>query len=426
MSGVRGNSGRTTGRPEVFLCPSISRVVSSGLLFCFSICLLYIGFGLPLPIAATASPDFLLAGSIRRNGFVFHNTSHNGLRGSMKRTSYGLLLMLMILPVFGQEGTLIVLNKSDHTASLIDVVTRKNITILPTGTAPHEVAVSPDGKLAVVANYGTGQSPGNTLTLLNIAEKKKVKDINLGEYRRPHGIVWLAKQTIAVTAEANKAFLLVNIDTGTILHAISTDQNTSHMVELALQGERAFVTNIGSGTTTVIDLKEKKWLMNIETGAGAEGIACSPDGKEIWVTNRGANTLSVIEVASLKVVATLESRSFPIRVKFTPDGKFALVSNAQSGDLAVFDAKGKKEVRRVKMEFSPVVDADQRLFGNQFGQSPVPVGILIDPTGTFAFVANTQADIVTMVDLREWKIVDRLVAGKEPDGLGFSRISLTK
>ncbi|MBI3111300.1 MAG: beta-propeller fold lactonase family protein [Ignavibacteriales bacterium] len=344
----------------------------------------------------------------------------------MKRLLCLVIAMLVSPVTYGQQGTLIVLNKSDHTASLIDVVTRKNVSTLPTGTAPHEVAVSADGKLAVVANYGTGQSPGNTLTLLNIAEKRKVKDINLGEYRRPHGIVWLAKQTIAVTTEANKALLLVNIDTGMILHAILTDQNTSHMVELALQSERAFVTNIGSGTTTVIDLKEKKWLTNIETGAGTEGIACSPDGKEIWVTNRAANTVSVIEVASLKVVATLESRSFPIRVKFTPNGKFALVSNAQSGEVGVFDVKERKEVRRLKMEFTPVVDADQRLFGNQFGKSPVPVGILIEPSGTFAFIANTQADIVTMVDLREWKIVDRLVAGKEPDGLGYSKLRVAE
>lgn len=344
----------------------------------------------------------------------------------MKQALWSIALMFVTLPAFGQEGTLIVLNKSDHTASLIDIETKKSIATLPTGTAPHEVAVSPDGKLAVVANYGTGQGPGHTLTLLNIAEKKKVKDIDLGEYKRPHGIVWLAKQTIAVTVEANKALLLVDIEAGTILHAIVTGQHTSHMVELAPQSAKAFVTNIGSGTTTVIDLKEKKWLTNIETGAGSEGIACSPDGKEIWVTNRAANTVSVIEVASLKVVATLESKAFPIRVKFTPDGKFALVSNAQSGEVSVFDVNGREEVRRMKMEFSPVVDADQRLFGNQFGKSPVPVGILIDPSGTFAFIANTQADIVTMVDLREWKIVDRLVAGKEPDGLGYSKIKIAE
>jgi DNA-binding beta-propeller fold protein YncE len=60
------------------------------------------------------------------------------------------------------------------------------------------------------------------------------------------------------------------------------------------------------------------------------------------------------------------------------------------------------------------------LFGTQFGKSPVPVGILIEPSGRYAFVANTQADVGTVIDLKEWRIVDRFVVGKESDGLGHS------
>jgi len=71
-----------------------------------------------------------------------------------------------------------------------------------------------------------------------------------------------------------------------------------------------------------------------------------------------------------------------------------------------------------------VNDADRQLFGNQFGTSPVPVGILVEPSGRYAYVANTQADVVTVLDLKEWRIADRLTAGKEPDGLGYSSIRI--
>lgn len=340
--------------------------------------------------------------------------------------------IIMLLAVLGmadglaQTGTLIVLNKSDHTATLIDVASRNVRGTVPTGTAPHEVAVSPDGKTAVVANYGTRETPGNTLSVIDISAKRKLKDIDLGDYKRPHGIVWMKDHTVVVTVEANRAVLLVDVQSGKVLNAIETDQNVSHMVVLTPDQAKAFIANIGSGSTTAIDLKEKRRIANIETGAGAEGIDLSPDGKEVWVTNRSANTVSVIDVATLKVAATLESKAFPIRIKFTPDGKHALVSNAQSGEVAVFDAQTKKEVRRIKMEFSPVNDADKRLFGNQFGTSPVPVGILIEPSGRYAYVANTQADVVTVIDLKDWKIADRLTAGKEPDGLGYSKLVLEK
>jgi YVTN family beta-propeller protein len=333
---------------------------------------------------------------------------------------------LWSLPSFGQSGTLVVLNKSDHTASLIDLATKQNVAVVPTGFGPHEVAVSPDGKTAVVANYGAGQQPGNSLSVVDVMGKKKVKDVDLGDYKRPHGIAWLSGNTVAVTAEGNKALLLVDVEAGKITSAIETGQNVSHMVVVTPDRSKAFVANIGSGTVTVLDLTERKKLIDIETGAGAEGIDISPDGHEVWVTNRQANTVSVIDVASLKIIATLESKAFPIRVKMTPDGKHALVSNAQSGEVAVFDARERKEIRRIKMEFSPVNDADKRLFGNQFGTSPVPVGILIEPSGRFAYVANTQADVITVIDLKEWKVADRLTAGKEPDGLGYSKVAVEK
>ncbi|MCI0707353.1 MAG: beta-propeller fold lactonase family protein [Ignavibacteriae bacterium] len=323
-------------------------------------------------------------------------------------------------------GTLIVLNKSDHTVTLIDAASKKSLATIPTGKHPHEVAISPDGTLAVVADYGNGPNPGNTLTVIDIPGMKQLKTVSLGDYRRPHGIEWVKDNTVAVTVEANKALLLVDIQEGNVLHAIVTGENVSHMVVVTKDLSKAFVANIGSGTTTVLDLNANKKLADIETGAGAEGIAITPDGKEVWVTNRSANTVSVIDAATHNVLATLESKAFPIRVKITPDGKHALVSSAQSGEVVVFDVKERKEIRRIKMEFSPVNDADQRLFGSQFGTSLVPVGILIEPSGSFAYVANTQADVVTVIDMMEWKIADRLVAGKEPDGLGFSSVAVKR
>ncbi len=336
-----------------------------------------------------------------------------------------LILLAVSIAQAADSGTLLVLNKSDNTVSLIDLGNRKVVATIPTGVGPHEVAVSPNGRLAVVANYGA-QTPGSSLTVIDIPAKKVLKTIELGDYRRPHGIVWLKGDEVALTAEVNKALLIVDINTGKVSSNVVTDQNVSHMVVVSPKYGRAFVANIGSGSVTVIDLKTFTKLVDLPTGAGAEGIDISPDEKEVWISNRAANTVSVIETALPKVVATLESRDFPIRVKFTPDGKHVLVSNARSGDIAIFDAATKKEIKRVSMEVkaSEGSNTGGRLFGNQFGQSPVPVGILVAPGLGHAFVANTNADIVTMVDLKTWQIVDRLTAGKEPDGLGYSKLTV--
>jgi YVTN family beta-propeller protein len=345
---------------------------------------------------------------------------------SLRQILLCLLAAAMPSIAAADSGTLLVLNKSDNTVSLINVATKTAVATIPTGAGPHEVAVSPNGKIAVIANYGTQQVPGSSLTVIDVAAKKTLKTIDLGEYRRPHGIEWLRGNEIVITAEGNKALLIVDIESGKVVAAIATDQNVSHMVVLARRSNKAFVANIGSGSVTVIDLKTRKKISDLATGAGAEGIDISPDEKEVWVTNRAANTVSVIDVNTLKILATLESKDFPIRVKFAPGGRFVLVSNARSGDVAIFDAAAKKEIRRVPMLLKAAEGSTsgQRIFGDQFGQSPVPVGILVSPKLSHAFVANTNADIVTMIDLKTWQVAGRLTAGKEPDGLGYSPVTL--
>jgi YVTN family beta-propeller protein len=318
------------------------------------------------------------------------------------------------------SGTLLVLNKSDDTVSLIDLASQKTAATLPTGDGPHEVAVSADGKTAVVTNYGTADAPGRSLTVIDVPAKKAVRTIDLGEYRRPHGIAWLKGNEVAVTVEGSKAMLIVDVAAGKVLQAIPTGQDVSHMVAISSKHGRAFVANIGSGSATVIDLAKRAHVTDIVTGKGAEGIDVSPDGGEVWVTNRDANTVSVIDAATLKITATLEPGAVPIRVKFVSGGKHALVSNARSGDVSVFDTATKQRIASIPMQAKAVEGKEQRLFGNQFGQGPVPVGILVAPGVPVAFVANTNADIVSVIDLKSWQIVERLTAGKEPDGLGYS------
>ncbi len=320
-------------------------------------------------------------------------------------------------------GTLIVLNKSDATASFINPISGETVGTVSTGTGPHEVAVSPDGRLAVIADYGE-RTPGNTLTLIDVPGRRVLKTVDLGEHRRPHGIAFLrdGKRVVVTTEEAHTT-VLVDLETDRVSRSIATGQEISHMVALSPDETRAFVANIGSGSVSVLDLESGERVAVVPTGTGAEGIDVTPDGEQVWITNRGANTVSVLDARSLEIVDTLPCSNFPIRVKITPDGEHALVSNARSGDVAVFEVAGRKEVQRISMDVQPDENLDGRLFGDAFEGSPVPIGILVQPDGKRAYVANTYADIITVIDLETWAIVGRIAAGTEPDGLGWSALA---
>jgi YVTN family beta-propeller protein len=337
----------------------------------------------------------------------------------MRKILWSFLILLGSNSLLFAE-TLIVLNKAEATASLIDLKSQSVVATIKTGNGPHEAAVSKDGKLAIATNYGTQEAPGNSLTLIDLTSSSAIKTIDLGEYNRPHGVQWLPDgKHVAVTAEQNKALLLINIETGKVEKKIDTGQEISHMVRLAPDATRAYVASIGSGTVTVIDLNKGEAIKVIPTGKGAEGIDITPDGAWIWVTNRAADTVSVIDANSLEIAKTLDSKSFPIRAKVTPDGKKVYVTNAKSGDITVFDAVQKTELQKIQIPVD-AVDTQGRLFGGQFGNSSVPVGILIHPGGKWAYIAHANADIITILDLESGKPSGKLKAGKEPDGMAYS------
>jgi YVTN family beta-propeller protein len=338
----------------------------------------------------------------------------------MRRRRFLLLLAISLAMTAraAADDRLIILNKSDDTASILDATSGKALATIPVGHGPHEVAVLAGGRIAAVADYGDRDRPGRTITLLDLGKNVKAGSIELPEGARPHGLFPLLDGRLLATAEGLKELLLVDPAARRVEHRVPTFQEVSHMVVATPDGSRAFVANIGSGSVTVIE--GRKAIKQIPTGKGAEGIAITPDGREVWVTNREADTVSVIDVSSLEIAATVPAAQFPIRVKITPGGKRALVSCANTGDVAVFDVASRREVGRIKLDEQAVAGAEKRLFSTQFGKSPVPVGLLIAPDGRRAWVASTNADVVSEIDLANLAVARRLSAGKEPDGLAGS------
>ena len=124
------------------------------------------------------------------------------------RLSAAVALLASVLPplasaqVSGITGTLVVTNKTPSTATIIDVASGRTLATLPTGAGPHEITISSDGRTAVVTDY-SGQ-PGRTLTVIDVPALRVVRTIDLGQYNRPHGIVFLPGDSlVAVTSEAS-------------------------------------------------------------------------------------------------------------------------------------------------------------------------------------------------------------------------------
>ena len=191
--------------------------------------------------------------------------------------------------------TLLVVRKSAGAVDFVDPGSGLTLSSVAVGFAPHEISRSPDGRFAAVSNYGTREKPGATLSVLDLEHPRELRRIELGTWRRPHGVVWYAQDRIAVTTEEPAALLIVDPRAARVITQVPTEQAGSHMVAVISDPLRAFVTNRVAGSTTVIDLASSRKLADVPTGAGSEAIAVTRDGREVWVAAREAGTITVLD-----------------------------------------------------------------------------------------------------------------------------------
>lgn len=299
-------------------------------------------------------------------------------------------------------ATLLVLNKADSTLAFVDPASLQVLAKIPTGNAPHEVAVSTDGRIALVANYGTGPEPGSTVSIVDTAARKETKRLALPLFR-PHGTYAIGSH-IYFTAEGSRVVARYDVPSGAIDWICGTDANVTHMVVVAPGEKKIYTANIGSDSVTVIDLTNAPRAIvarQIAVGKGPEGIDLSPDGHEIWVAHRGDGALSIIDTATEKVAQTITTGTkMANRVKFTRDGKRVLISDVPSNQVLVYDAATKLLVKKIATDAGPE-------------------GILIAPDGKRAFVACANAGKVAVLDLDTLTITGSVATGNQPDGMAW-------
>ena len=299
-------------------------------------------------------------------------------------------------------AVLLLLNKADSNLAFVDPTTLQVMTKIATGNGPHEVAVSTDGKVALVANYGTGPEPGGTVSIIDIAARKESKRLAL-PILRPHGTFAIGSH-IYFTAEGSRVVARYDVAAGAIDWIAGSGANTTHMLVVTAGEKKIYTANIGSDSVSVFDLNNAPrvvGLKQIAVGKGPEGIDLSPDDREVWVSHRGDGALSIIDTTTDAVIQKVTTGTkMANRVKFTTDGKRVLVSDPPSNAVLVFDAATRQLVKKIETEAGPS-------------------GILIAPDGKRAFIACSAAGKVQVLDLDSLTISGSTATGKDPDGMAW-------
>ncbi len=298
---------------------------------------------------------------------------------------------------------LLALNKTEGSLAFIDPNDMKLLGKVPTGDNPHEVVASSDGKIAFVANYGA-QTPGNSLSVIDIETRKELRRVDLLPLMRPHGLVELGGK-LYFTSETNRLIARYDPVVNKVDWIMGTGQNATHMIVAAPDQKRFYTTNIASDTITAFNFQNvppaASSITNIMVGKQPEAIDLSPDGNEVWV---GLNAEGAVDIVDTKVNKFKEKVNIggrPYRIKFTPDGKQVLFTMPNSNELLIYDAATRKELKRIKLEGTPL-------------------GVVTSKDGKIAFLSVVQPDCILKIDLEKGEIIGKAETGQGPDGVALS------
>jgi YVTN family beta-propeller protein len=308
------------------------------------------------------------------------------------------------------SGTVVVVNQESDSITLIDLKTMEAYRHVKVVAAPHEAAVSPDGRSVLVTNYNRQDvGPQKTLSLIALPGGGTIKTIDLGEYRSPHDVRWVDDTRVIVTAEGSQALLLVNTATSAVERVFKTGTAVSHMLALTADRTRLYCSNMRDGSVSAFDFKTGQKIKDVKTGKECEGVGVTPDGRWVWAGNRAEDTISIIDTTSLEVVKRIQSPGFPYRIQFTPNGRLALIPHANASSLVVADVATQSIVKSIPLGMTTV-------------EKPSTAGVFPHPDSRHAFVTVRNDNSMLVLDLESGQTLGRVPVQSSPDGVTYSRV----
>ena len=320
---------------------------------------------------------------------------------SMPRKAFNLTLILAFQAV-AQTPTYLVLQKGASSLAYYSTDGTLQSTV-PTGQHPHEMILSTDGRYLYTTDNGTMRiehpgAGGNSLSIIDVAARRKFADISFGEYHRPHGIdLDPATGILAVTTELPDQLLLVDPVKRAVLKHFPTKGKTSHMVKFGPAAQWAYVSNDGSSNVSAINLKTGEVKL-IPTGNRPEGSVLSKDGKELYVCNRDSASLTVIDTTRNTAIANIPTGKGPLRIALTPDGTTLVYALTLDKKIAFANPKTRTQT-------------DYLILPQQ------PVSLELSPDGAHAFASAEESDTVYVISVGQKRIIRELhtAKGSGPD-----------
>jgi YVTN family beta-propeller protein len=307
-------------------------------------------------------------------------------------------------------SSLLVVNQGDGTLSVVDPVTNRQVAAIAESVSSmvaHEVATSPDGRLAYLPLYsdvgvGLPGTDGNLMLVIDLEKRQVVDRFDFGHGVRPHCILYEpVSGLLYVTTEIDNSITIVDPRTLTTVATVPTHQEQSHMLAISHDGRRGYTSNVEPGTVSVLDFVDRRFIKIIPIAPIAQRISISNDDSMVFTSDQTEPRMAVIDTSSNEIRTWVDLPAPGYGSASTRDGRFLLVTLPTAGALAVVDLNTLRTVRTIEI-------------------GARPQQVLVRPDGAVAYAACYGGYQVAAVDLSTWRVTALIDVGQKADGMAWA------
>ena len=245
------------------------------------------------------------------------------------------------------QGIVVVTVGARDRLTLIDLATGRQRSVDAGIDEPHELAISPNGRWAVAADFGDYlgdyEFSGTELGVYELPSGRLALRVDLGRHRGPHDVVFTAPTRVAVTTQTSQHVVEVDILTGRVVGATQTRARGSHTLAVTADARLAFTANQGEGSLSRLDLANRRFLSKHVVGRGeTEGIAVTPDGAEVWMGFPDMDAVLIVDGRTGDVRDTLTGFGRPERLAMSADGQYAAITDFEGEVVQVADVRARR------------------------------------------------------------------------------------
>jgi YVTN family beta-propeller protein len=203
------------------------------------------------------------------------------------------------------DGKFAIVTSYDNAISFIDTSTNTVSSVIQTDsdTFPAGLAISPDGSFALVTNYNTTPS----LLMIDLQKKAISRTFPL-PLSYPQSVFLNPDGTLAwVTYPFVNFVEIIDVMTGNVNSSIQVPEPID--VIFNATGTTAYISSRLPGSVFVVDTKTYSTIANIPTAAGSSDLLLPPDGGILTVGNFDGASITAIDPTTLKVFTTIPASS---------------------------------------------------------------------------------------------------------------------